>query len=153
MVPVLTLALGLFVRSYVRTRDAVSRAQMRWLTMGVVASAGIGLVAFWIPELVARPSPVAGLLDRVGGAAAAARRWRPGSCATACSSIDVVVNRTLVYGGLTLGVVATYVGITSAIGLVVGSEHGFGISLLATGARGAGRPAAPRPAPAFGEPA
>jgi hypothetical protein len=42
--------------------------------------------------------------------------------------IDVVVNRTLVYGGLTLGVVATYVGVTSGIGAAVGSEHGFGVS-------------------------
>ena len=47
--------------------------------------------------------------------------------------IDVVVNRALVYGGLTLGVVAVYVAVTTAIGMVVGTDHGFGISLLATG--------------------
>ena len=46
--------------------------------------------------------------------------------------IDVVVNRTLVYGGLTLGVVVTYVVVTSAAGAVVGSEHGSAVSLLAT---------------------
>jgi signal transduction histidine kinase len=133
VVPVLALALGLFVRSYAGARDAASRAQLRWLTIGVVASAGIGLVAFWVPELVVGhpllPASWIGLvaLPLPLGLAAGILRDR-------LFEIDVVVNRTLVYGGLTLGVVATYVGITSAIGLVIGSEQGFGVSLLATGA-------------------
>jgi two-component system NarL family sensor kinase len=133
LVPFLVLAIALFVRSYVRTHDPASRTRMRWVSIGAVASAGIGLLAFWIPELllgrtllpaswiglVALPLPLgvaAGILfDRL-------------------FDIDVVVNRALVYGGLTIGVVALYAGITSTIGLVVGSEHGFGITLLATGA-------------------
>jgi signal transduction histidine kinase len=87
---------------------------------------------FWIPELIVQqtllPSSWIGLvaLALPLGLAAGILRDR-------LFEIDVVVNRTLVYGGLTLGVVATYVGVTSAIGVVVGQEHGFAVSLLATG--------------------
>jgi two-component system NarL family sensor kinase len=132
VVPVLVLALGLFVRSYARPRDAASRAQMRWLTLGVVASAGIGLVVFWIPELVVGhpmvPASSIGLVALPLPLGIAA-----GILADDLFEMDVVVNRTLVYGGMTLGVVATYAVVASAIGLVVGQEHGFAISLLATG--------------------
>jgi signal transduction histidine kinase len=47
--------------------------------------------------------------------------------------IEVVVNRALVYGGLTLGVLLIYVGTVLAIGSVLGSESSFAASLLATG--------------------
>jgi signal transduction histidine kinase len=132
VVPVLALAMVLFVRSYVRMRDPVSRTRMRWVTIGVVASAGIGLVAFWIPELVVQhpllPASWIGLVALPLPLGVAA-----GILFDRLFDIDVVVNRALVYGGLTLGVVAVYAGITTAIGVVVGQEHGFGISLLATG--------------------
>ena len=132
IVPALSLAMALFVRSYVRTRDPVARTKIRWITFGAVASAGIGLVVFWIPELIVGqtllPSSWIGLvaLALPLGVAAGILRDR-------LFDIDIVVNRTLVYGGLTLGVVATYVAVTSAIGAVVGQEHGFAVSLLATG--------------------
>ena len=48
--------------------------------------------------------------------------------------IDVVINRTLVYGGLTLGILASYAIVAAALGTLVGSEHGIGVELLATGA-------------------
>jgi signal transduction histidine kinase len=47
--------------------------------------------------------------------------------------IDVVVRRTFVYGGLTLGVIATYVAVASGITSFVGRGHGFEVSLVATG--------------------
>ena len=108
VVPVLALALGLFVSSYVRARDPVSRTRLRWVTIGLVASAGIGLVAFWIPELVVQhpllPASWIGLVALPLPLGVAA-----GILFDRLFDIDVVVNRTLVYGGLTLGVVATYV--------------------------------------------
>ena len=131
VVPLLTLSLVLFVRSWVRTPDEASRVRMRWATFGIIASAGIGLLAFWIPQLVLGrtllPDSWIGLaaLPLPLGLAAAILRDR-------LFEIDVVVNRTLVYGGLTLGVIATYVLVTSLAGTVVGGERGFGISLLAT---------------------
>ena len=57
-----------------------------------------------------------------------------GRVAASLFDIDVVVRRTLVYGGLTLGVIACYVAVASVLTAVVGSDHGFGASLLATGA-------------------
>jgi hypothetical protein len=106
VVPLLGLSLALLVRSYVRTVDPAARARIRWATLGIAASAGIGLVAYMLPEmllgrtllpdswigLVALPLPL--------GLAAGILRDQ-------LFDIDVVVNRTLVYGGLTLGVVAT----------------------------------------------
>ncbi len=47
--------------------------------------------------------------------------------------IDVVVRRSLVYGGLTLVVLVTYVAAAALLGAVVGSESPFATSLLATG--------------------
>lgn len=132
VVPLLGLSLGLLVRSYVRTRDRAARARIRWATLGGVASAGLGLVAFMLPEMLLRrtllPDSWIGLtaLPLPLGLAAGILRDR-------LFDIDVVVNRTLVYGGLTLGVVTTYVGVTSGMSAVVGGENGFGVSLLATG--------------------
>lgn len=133
VVPMLALALAAFVYTYVRAADAAARARMRWAALGAVVSAVVGLVAFWIPELlfqrqlldpswmgvVALPFPL--------GLAAGILRDR-------LFDIDVVVNRTLVYGGLTLGVLASYAIVASALGSLVGPEHGYGVTLLATGA-------------------
>jgi signal transduction histidine kinase len=132
VVPALSLAVALVIRSYVRTRDPVARTKIRWLTVGAVASAGIGLVVFWIPALVVQqtllPPSWIGLVALALPLGIAA-----GILRDHLFEIDVVVNRTLVYGGLTLGVIATYVAVTSAVGVVIGQEHGFAVSLLATG--------------------
>lgn len=47
--------------------------------------------------------------------------------------IDVVVRRSLVYGGLTLAVVATYAITAGLLGAALGGGSGFATSLLATG--------------------
>src|SRR5690606_24358580 len=47
--------------------------------------------------------------------------------------IDVVINRTLVYGGLTATVIALYVATAAAIGSLIPREGSLAISLLATG--------------------
>ncbi len=132
LVPLLVASLALFVRSYVRAADGAARVRLRWATLGAVTSAGIGLAAFWLPQLVLGrtllPDSWLGLaaLPLPLGLAAGILRDR-------LFDIDVVVNRALVYGGLTLGVVTTYVGITSGMTAVIGAERGFGVSLLATG--------------------
>ena len=132
VVPLLILTVGLFVARYVRTHDVVARSRIRWVTLGVVASAVIGLVAFWIPSLVAQrtllPASWIGLIALPLPLGLAA-----GILFDRLFDINPVVNRALVYGGLTLGVVAVYAAITAAIGMVVGTDRGFGISLLATG--------------------
>jgi two-component system, NarL family, sensor kinase len=132
IVPLLVLAVAALTWGYLRTTDHQARIRIRWATLGAVASAAIGLVFFWLPQLAlggplvdhswigiaALPLPL--------GLAAAVLRDR-------LFDIDVVVDRTLVYGGLTLGVIATYTVAAAAMSALVGPVHGYGISLLATG--------------------
>jgi signal transduction histidine kinase len=47
--------------------------------------------------------------------------------------IEATINRTLVYGGMTLGVVLAYVVAVAALTLLAGEDPGYGGSLLATG--------------------
>jgi signal transduction histidine kinase len=132
IVPLLLLAAGLLVRSYLRTTDPLGRTRIRWATLGAVASAALGLVLFWLPQLVLRQPLVdvswigIAALPLPLGLAAGILRNR-------LFDIDVAVNRTLVYGGLTLGVITTYTIAAAAMGTLVGPEHGYGVSLLATG--------------------
>jgi signal transduction histidine kinase len=132
VVPSLVVSIGLFVRSYRRTADGVARDRTRWATLGGLASAVLGLALFMLPELVLRhpliPDAAIGLiaLPLPLGIAAGILRNR-------LFDIDAALNRTLVYGGLTLGVLATYVAAASAISSVIGSGTTFGTSLLSTG--------------------
>jgi signal transduction histidine kinase len=113
--------------------DETLRARMRWGAFGAVASGITTLAVFWVPELVlGRPLAASSLLGIVAlpfplGLAAGILRHR-------LFDLDVVVNRTLVYGGLTLGVVTCYAVAAATLGAIVGPEQGFGLELLATGA-------------------
>ncbi len=133
VVPCLVLWLVLATRAYLRPAGPEARAKSRWAATGAAASVVLGLALFQVPELVLGRSVVPaswiGLiaLPMPFGFAMGILRDR-------LFDIDVVVNRTLVYGGLTLGVLACYVAVASLLGTVAGPEQGYGISLLATGA-------------------
>jgi len=132
VVPTLVLTLAVFVQTYRRATDPAARTRIRWTWLGVVASGTIGLVGFMLPTLLfgqtLLPDSWIGLaaMPLPLGLAAGILRDR-------LFDIDVVVRRTFVYGGLTLGVVATYVLVASAITAMVGTDHGYGVSLFATG--------------------
>ena len=91
------------------------------------------LALFWLPELLlGRPIVGSSWLGIVAlffpfGLAFGILRYH-------LFDIDVVINRTLVYGGLTLGILASYAIVAAALRTLVGSEHGIGVELLATGA-------------------
>jgi len=133
VVPALALTLALFIRTYRRTTDALGRTRIRWAWLGVIASGTIGLAFYMVPELLIGrtllPASWIGLtaMPLPLGLAAGILRER-------LFDIDVVISRTFVYGGLTLGVVASYVLMASAMTAIIGTDHGFGVSLLATGA-------------------
>jgi signal transduction histidine kinase len=133
VVPLLIVTLAIFVRSYRRTTDDAERNRMRWAAFGAVASGVATLALFWLPELLlGRPVVPSSWLGIVAlffpfGLAFGILRYR-------LFEIDVVVNRTLVYGGLTIGVLASYAFVAAALRQVVGPGQGFGVELLATGA-------------------
>ena len=133
VVPLLTVTLVVFVRSYRRTSDDAERNRMRWAAFGAVASGITTLALFWFPELLlGRPVVPSSWLGIVAlffpfGLAFGILRYR-------LFDIDVVVNRTLVYGGLTVGVLASYAFVAAALRQLVGPGQGFGVELLATGA-------------------
>ena len=132
VVPLLSVALGLFVVRYRRAVDAAQRTQIRWAVGGGLVSGTLGLACFMVPELVARrtllPPSWIGLtaLPLPIGIAIGIVRDR-------LFDIDVVIRRTLVYGSLSIGVVACYLVAVSAIGALLGGTTGYGASLLATG--------------------
>jgi signal transduction histidine kinase len=132
VVPLVVLSLVIFARNFRVTHDPVLRSRIRWATLGAVTSALVGLVLFQLPELLAQrpllPASWIGLaaLPLPLGIAVGILRDR-------LFDIDVVVRRTLVYGGLSVGVVACYLAVVSVIGALLGGSTGYGASLFATG--------------------
>lgn len=129
--PTLVIGVGLAARAYYTARHEVRR-QIRWAALGAGAAGVAFLVLFVGPDLlIGRPLvPWSALglfaLPLPVGIAASILRHR-------LFDIEVVVNRALVYGGLTLAVLATYVGVVTVLGSFLGVGDGFGVSLLATG--------------------
>jgi hypothetical protein len=108
------IGLGAQVYRYVRVSNPVEREQSRWVVFGLVA-AGLGAVAFIVPfqgTFGHFSSPYALVIDAgrfgsmlmlpltIGVAILHHRLW----------DIDVIINRTLVYGLLTATLVAGYFG-------------------------------------------
>jgi hypothetical protein len=108
------IGLGAQVYRYVRVSNPLERCQSRWVLFGLVA-AGLGAVAFIVPfqgTFGQFSSPYALVIDAgrfgsmlmlpltIGVAILHHRLW----------DIDVIINRTLVYGLLTATLVAGYFG-------------------------------------------
>jgi signal transduction histidine kinase len=134
-----TIALGavlgvtsLFARR--RSADATTREQLRWLAYVVGAATawivlGLPLVAiannevgyeiFWI---VVTPLVALGIPIAVGIAIVRHRLF----------DIDVVINKTFVFGGLAAFITIVYVAIVVGIGQLVGETGNTALSILAT---------------------
>ena len=132
VVPCIVGWLALAIIGFRRAGDPVARSRTRWAALGALTSAILGLALFQLPELLLGrslvPASWVGLIALplpIGLAI--------GILHDHLFDIDVVLNRTLVYGGLTLGVITTYVVAVAALDIVVGPEQGYGVSLLATG--------------------
>jgi signal transduction histidine kinase len=129
------------VYRYRRVSTFQQRQQTKWVTVAA-AAAMVAQLAFPLLEgvpVLTRPGPGALVLDLVGvtgvtvsyaliplAVGVAVLRYR-------LWDVDVVVNRTLVYGGLTAGLLAVYVAIVGGLGGLVWVRGDLGLSLLAAG--------------------
>jgi signal transduction histidine kinase len=133
LISCLAAFLGLFAWRYRNEDQPEERRRSRWAAGAALLSVILGLVLFQIPELVLGrsllPASWIGLVALpipIGLAMAILRDHLFG--------IDVVVNRTLVYGMLTAGVFAIYLTASAVLRWIVGDDAGYGGILLATGA-------------------
>jgi len=132
VVPCLVAWLVLAVRAVAWPADAMARSRSRWALLGAATSAVAGLALFQVPELVLGrsivPASWIGLIALplpIGLAL--------GIVHDRLFDIRVVVNRTLVYGGLTLAVLVAYYAAVFGLTAIVGHDPGFAGALLATG--------------------
>jgi len=113
-----------------RRAQGVERQQFKWLAYaGCLAVstfiAAIPIGALW-SEDIADALILLGVLSLPVAIGIAILRYR-------LYDIDLLINRTLVYGGLTVGVVAIYVAIVGGLAAVVQDRADFWLALVATG--------------------
>jgi signal transduction histidine kinase len=128
-----TLAMmGLVVVQYRTAREPAMREQVRWIAWGGGISTVFSAALWFGPELTAggpilpwNAAGISGMAFPVA-IAIAVRRHR-------LFDIDVVINRTLVYGGLTVAVVTLYGVSVTLLSSFLRGEGDLAASLLATG--------------------
>ncbi|HEV2124242.1 MAG TPA: hypothetical protein VGW38_15905, partial [Chloroflexota bacterium] len=127
------LSLAALAPSFFTVHDPVGRAQVRWAVLGLVVML-VGFIPMNLAGFGLWPSPPSwveaiwfpGLLSAVAlGFGVAILRYR-------LFDIDLIINRLLVYGGLTACVVAIYVLVVGYFGSLLGVE-GVVPSLVVTG--------------------
>jgi signal transduction histidine kinase len=120
------------IRLFFSRRDPVETAQVRWFVFGF-ALVNIGLVSFGLSVAGLTPEWLGVALEAIPSqliflicVAIAILRYR-------LFDINVILNRTLVYGGLTVGIVGLYALVVGGVGRLVHVENNVVLSLLATG--------------------
>jgi two-component system NarL family sensor kinase len=118
-----------------RRSSGIERAQVKWLAFAGIMTivGGVVSAALWFifPEspileelsIVITDLSIAGVVLATGIAILRYRLW----------DIDILINRTLLYGALTVAVIALYVLVVGALGTVLQSRGSLVTSLLATG--------------------
>lgn len=131
VVPTVVVGLALALRAY-RLASAAARRQLRWATLGALVATLVGLGLFFVPELLTGrpfiPWSAVGLLGLplpIGIAIGVVRHG--------LFDIEAVVNRTLVYGGVTAAILVVYASTVLLIGAILPRAEGFPASLVATG--------------------
>jgi len=131
IVPTIVVGLWLTVRGFRAARPAVRR-QIRWAAIGGGLASLVALVLLLVPQLATGrplvPWSVVGLIALPLPLGIAVAILRHGLL-----EIDVVINRSLVYGSLTLLIVGIYAAILAVLGRVLTDQAGFLAALLATG--------------------
>lgn len=108
------LVVGVLVATYLRRRDRLLRRRLRWLAIALGGGAAIYLAAWVIPGLLTGQSPVPpeyhslAFLPVPIAVGTAILRHR-------ALNIDVVIGRSLAYGGLTVLLAVLYVGVVTLL--------------------------------------
>lgn len=130
------------IHRYRKVSNSAQRQQIKWVIFGLVVNV-IGFLLFWTPlnlfPVLSQVAKTAVLYDLVGGtlllgtyailplsigfALLRYRLW----------DIDPIINRTLVYGLLTVSVILMYIIIVGYLGSLFGSRQNWFVSLFATG--------------------
>ena len=129
------LSLVALTHSFFTTRDPVSRAQMRWAVGGLVVMV-LGFIPINLGGLGWLPVPFPPWLEDIWfplmlvvmalGFGVAILRYR-------LFDIDIIINRTLVYGALTACVIGLYVFVVGYLSAIFRVENHQLISLAAAG--------------------
>jgi signal transduction histidine kinase len=132
-VGVIIAAVSLMAYSYWRLVDPVSRSQLRWIAAAVGLAGLSGLALWFAPQLIVGEP----LIPR--SAVALLALPFPVALGLAINrhhlfELDRILNRSLVYGGLTAGVIATYAATVALIGGFIPGNAPFAVALLGTGA-------------------
>ncbi len=140
MIGFVLLGMVLQIYRYVKEANRALRQQTKWLVFGILVLASTILV--WVPVfggVLAIPSGPPRLVANVGTWTLIylGQYFLPIAITIAILryklwNIDVIINRTLVYGGLTLIVVLIYTLVVGGFGLLFQTSGNFIISLLAT---------------------
>ena len=123
----LVASLGAFIVRY-RRSEGDERQQLRW----VGVSLGLAVPLFVVGALLWGVVPGAALLTGLAflllpaGIAVAVLKYR-------LYEIDLVINRALVYGVMTMVVVASYVAVVGLVGATLSSRGDLFLSLVVTG--------------------
>jgi two-component system NarL family sensor kinase len=131
ILPVIVLTVVAGVRAW-RRGTAEERRILRWIGITVAISLAATLVIGFLPEVLFGRALVPWSVLLLFGLpipfalAAAVLRDR-------AFDIELVVDRSLVYGGLTIAIVGIYAIVVSVLGAVLAEHGGFAASLLATG--------------------
>lgn len=129
------LSLAALAHSFVTVRDPVGRAQMRWAASGLAVMV-LGFIPINLSGLGWLPVPFPLWLEEIWfpvmlvfmalGFGVAILRYR-------LFDIDIIINRALVYGTLTILVIGLYVIVVGYLGALFRTETNLYISLVATG--------------------
>ncbi len=124
---------------YRSVANPIQRQQIKWLVYGLAMAASTSILSSALARVLAidvQPGSLGFLISNTLATAAiaffgislwvAVLRYR-------LFDIDLLINRTLVYGALTAGVVGVYVAMVAGLGAMFQSQGNLLVSLLATG--------------------
>jgi hypothetical protein len=127
----LSLTFVALVWQYRRHRYGSARQQMRWLGLGGLVVAGAAVLFYFLPLVVGSQALDVNVMGLIG-------LLFPLTIAIAILrhnlfDIDTLLNRALVYGGLTAVIIIVYVLVVGILGTILQAQGNLFVALVATG--------------------